>query len=535
MSALPPDKDASLSASGFADGLGRRRLAIDRETGEMLERLVLRPELCAFEQVLRDTAARFEALDDERFARPKLIERDDDGALIVVSEFVPGLRLREALDIAADATLAPGIDAALGLLLELLPAIGSLHAAAGIPHGAIGPGRLLFTPAGQLVILDALYASALGRLQLSPARLWSDLAVAASDHACFDIAADLKQCALAAAALMIGRPLVEAPAGEPLADLRREISEVAQIRGTTVFAAGVERLFNRLLQTPGLPAYGSADEAVLDLRQLLRRDLGIDACRGSLRDFLAQVEAAAAEQAEVDRAEADRVVAEREEERRQDAARVAVAAAEQAIHEAERREQERVQAERRERERLEDEQQERERLEAEQRERERLEAEQRERERLEAERRERERLEAEQRERERLEAEQRERARLEAERRERERLEAEQRERERLEKERLEAERRERERLEAERREKERLEAERREKERLERERLEAERREKERLEAERREKERLEKERLEAERREKERLEAERREKERLEAARREKERLEAERREKE
>ena len=43
------DSESSQSSSGYEDGLGRRVLAFDRETGEMLERLVLRPELSAFE------------------------------------------------------------------------------------------------------------------------------------------------------------------------------------------------------------------------------------------------------------------------------------------------------------------------------------------------------------------------------------------------------------------------------------------------------------------------------------------------------
>src|SRR5688500_20336064 len=82
----------STTSSGFADGLGRRVLAFDREEGTMLERLVLRPELAAFETMLRDRVERLAALEDERLARPRTIERDADGSLTVVSEFVPGSR-----------------------------------------------------------------------------------------------------------------------------------------------------------------------------------------------------------------------------------------------------------------------------------------------------------------------------------------------------------------------------------------------------------------------------------------------------------
>ena len=571
MSVPTPSAAPSLSSSGFEDGLGRRALAFDRETGDMLEQLVLRPELAAFERVLQERMAALGGLEDERFARPRAVQRDDEERLIVVSEYVPGRRLSEALDAAHDCGIVAGLDAALGLLLEILPALGTLHGVAGFPHGSIAPARVMFTPAGQIVLLDAIYAAALERLAFTRQRLWAELGIAAlppTGATRFDIAADLTQAGMTAAALIVGRPLAAHDFPDGLKALRSEILEVGEIRGSSAFAKGLEKFFDRVLPIQGRKAFPSADDAVLDLRQLVRREIGIDACRSALLDFLQQVEAADAERTATEDAiaiaRAEQVAAEREQARveaerqgrerleaeRRERERLEAEARERARLEAERRERERIAAERKERERLEAERREQERLEAERKERERLEAERIERERLEAERRENARLEAERREQERLEAERRERERLEAERRERERLEAERLERERVERERvererLEAEQRERERLEAERREKERLERERLERERLEAElreraRLEAERLEQERLERERLERERLEAEqreraRLEAERREKERLEAERREKERLEAERKERERLEAERREKE
>src|SRR5919197_198695 len=86
---------SSLSSCGFQDGLGRRVLAFDRETGEILERLVLRPELAAFERVLIARIDAITTLDDERFARPRDVEEDEEGRLAVVSEFVPGRRLSD--------------------------------------------------------------------------------------------------------------------------------------------------------------------------------------------------------------------------------------------------------------------------------------------------------------------------------------------------------------------------------------------------------------------------------------------------------
>ena len=133
----PQSSQASMTSSGFADGLGRRVLAFDREEGVILERLVLRPELGAFEAMLRDRLDRIAALEDERIARPRSIERDLDGALVVISEFVPGSRLSELLETAVETGTAPGVDAALGFLLDVLPALCGLHAGAGFAHGSI--------------------------------------------------------------------------------------------------------------------------------------------------------------------------------------------------------------------------------------------------------------------------------------------------------------------------------------------------------------------------------------------------------------
>ena len=72
----------------------------------MLERLVLRPELGAFEAMLRDRIDRLAALEDERLARPRTIERDST-ALVVVTEFVPGSRLSDLLETSADPVMSP--------------------------------------------------------------------------------------------------------------------------------------------------------------------------------------------------------------------------------------------------------------------------------------------------------------------------------------------------------------------------------------------------------------------------------------------
>ncbi len=55
MSAPATDSShSSISSSGHIDGLGRRSPSFDRETGEMLERLRVQPEVAAFETLIRE-------------------------------------------------------------------------------------------------------------------------------------------------------------------------------------------------------------------------------------------------------------------------------------------------------------------------------------------------------------------------------------------------------------------------------------------------------------------------------------------------
>src|SRR5262245_32293559 len=240
MSAVAPDPGSSESSSGYEDGLGRRVLAIDRETGDMRERLRLRPELKAFAGALEDRLSIVAGLEDERLARPRLIVPEPDGRLSVLSDYVPGRRLSDILDAAADQETVAGLDAGLGLLPEILPGLSRLPDA-GLAHGAPGPGRVIIPVTGQVVLLDVIYARALERLQLTRKRLWLELGVAFPSTAGaprFDKAADLTQAALTAAALIVGRPLGENEYPEGLPALRQEIAEIASIRGSKAFADG---------------------------------------------------------------------------------------------------------------------------------------------------------------------------------------------------------------------------------------------------------------------------------------------------------
>ena len=289
---------SSISASGLVDGLGRRALAFDRETGVMLERVILRPELAAFEAAIRERVDLLAAIDDERFARPGAVQRDPEtGELSVVSEFVAGSRLSDIIETAEEAGLIPGVDVALGFLLEALPAISTFHNVTGFAHGLIEPSRMVITPAtGQIVFLDPSFGSVIERLGLARTRLWSELGIAAPASAGpvrLDIPEDISQLALTALMLVIGRRLRDDEYPDGVQAVVAEVAEVAQIRGSHLFATSLQRLLHRALRLSGNKPYESADDLANEIRLLLRREIGAEVCRQALVDFSHQMDAAA--------------------------------------------------------------------------------------------------------------------------------------------------------------------------------------------------------------------------------------------------
>ena len=258
----------------------------------MLERLILRPELGAFENMLRDRIDRVASLEDERIARPRTIEREADGSLVVVSEFVPGSRLSELLDISSDLGTVPGVDAALGFMLDILPALVGLHAGAGFAHGTIAPSRTVLTPAGQVVLLDAIYGGALAHVRYSRQTLWKEFSVVARPSAGalhLDVNADIAQAALAAVMLVIGRALRNDEYSAGFSKVIAEVVESAQIRASASFASGLKDFFERALPLDHAHPYTTADDALYDVRELAG-ELGLHVCRRALVEFIEQME-----------------------------------------------------------------------------------------------------------------------------------------------------------------------------------------------------------------------------------------------------
>jgi hypothetical protein len=283
---------ASVSSSGLADGLGRRWLAFDREEGTMLERLVVRPELAAFDALLRDRVDRLAVLDDERIARPRTLLREPSGSLVAVSEFVPGIRLSEILETAEIDGAAPGVDAALGFLLDSLPALCCLHAGAGFAHGAIAPSRIVATPAGQIVLLDAIYGEALSRLRLSRRPLWTEFGLAVrpvSGPAALDAETDVAQAALASVMLILGRRIQLQDLVAGLSGVLGEVNDIAQIRGTDAFAQRLCQFFERALPFFTDPPFETADDALIEVRELAAEISTAAQCQTALHEYVGRL------------------------------------------------------------------------------------------------------------------------------------------------------------------------------------------------------------------------------------------------------
>ena len=260
----------------------------------------MRPELAVFERVLRDRVQRLKGLENERFARPVSVERESSsGDLCVLAEFITGSRLSELLEVSADAAVVPGVDVALGYLVETLSGLSALHATSRIVHGLVDPSRTVITADGQVVLLDLAFGPVVELLHPSIERLWSEFGIAsmARDDR-FNVVGDITQAGLNALMLVLGRNLKPHEFPDAIPSLLMEVIEVAHIRGSTTFANALQRFLQRSLPLPGRRPFATAAEALDDVNQLMRREIGADVCRQAIVDFVAQMDAAFAQATE---------------------------------------------------------------------------------------------------------------------------------------------------------------------------------------------------------------------------------------------
>jgi len=140
----------------YADGFGRRVRSDD--PGEALESHFLCDELSAATQteaILVERAARLESFRHPAYSPVKRIERRGRrgaGAVLIVSEAVPGTRLADLLRTGRP----PGTDpcAWLPLFQGVVSAVAALHRLGrDVSHGTIGPERIVLLIAAGIVTL----------------------------------------------------------------------------------------------------------------------------------------------------------------------------------------------------------------------------------------------------------------------------------------------------------------------------------------------------------------------------------------------
>jgi hypothetical protein len=273
---MVPAARAVSAPTVFRDSLGERRLVPDPSGADALELLCLSRELTAapsFEFALRERTSRLASFHHACYARIRGVERLGGGALGLVSERSPGVRLSQILDVVERQRLPLDITTALAILRQLVPAVAVLHESArDVAHGAIGPERLVITPNARLVIVEHVLGAALEQLRLSHADYWRRLRIPVPRSAgspCLDQRADVMQIGAVALALVLGRLLRE--------DEYLRLGEVVASAWATSVRGGLEPLphglrvwLMRTLQLDPAGSYPSALEARTELDKIIR-------------------------------------------------------------------------------------------------------------------------------------------------------------------------------------------------------------------------------------------------------------------------
>jgi hypothetical protein len=284
----------------FEDGLGTRRLAVDRSRNETVEMLCLRGELTgvpSFEFALRERLSHLAAFSHACYGRVRSVERLKDPAstLALVSDVTAGMRLSEILRFAEAADVTLDIDAALCLLRQLVPAVAMLHEnMPDIAHGAIGPERLVVTPGARLIVVEHVMGSALEQLRFSQERYWRELRIAvprSAGQARFDHRADVTQLGVVALSLILGRRLQDDEGPSRLGDLVSSAWAVSARGGLEPLPAGLRSWLMCALQLDTRSSFDSAIDAQEELERVLGESDYL-AAPATLESFLERYRAA---------------------------------------------------------------------------------------------------------------------------------------------------------------------------------------------------------------------------------------------------
>jgi PEGA domain len=278
----------------FEDGFGERRYATGtvNEPLEVLKLSSVLSSVSSFDFALRERAARLAGFRHESYARVRSIELDRrTSALVVVSDYVPGIRLSTLLAEAHKRPVPLEINAIRYLIRQLVSAAAALQEAAPeVSNGAIAPERLVITPAGRLIVVEYVLGAALEQLAHSRARYWRELGVALPGSVGppqFDARADVTQIGAVALALILGRPLTTDEYPERLPDLIKGATLRSVMGGLDPLPPGLSDWLHRALQLDQWESFTSPADARTSLDEALGNENTV-AELGALHVFLAR-------------------------------------------------------------------------------------------------------------------------------------------------------------------------------------------------------------------------------------------------------
>jgi hypothetical protein len=210
--------------------------------------------------------------------------------LVVVSDYVPGIRLSTILAEAHKRPVPLEINAVRHLIRQLVSAAAALQEAAPeVSNGAIAPERLIITPAGRLIVVEYVLGAALEQLAHSRARYWRELGVALPGSVGspqFDARTDVTQIGAVALALILGRPLTTDEYPERLPDLIKGAT-LRSVMGLDPLPPGLREWLHRALQLDQWESFTSPADARTSLDEAFGNENTV-AELGALHVFLAR-------------------------------------------------------------------------------------------------------------------------------------------------------------------------------------------------------------------------------------------------------
>ena len=274
--------------SDFHDGVGERENGVD-EQGFSIELLRLRQELNGTALPLTDRILRLIDFDRPGATRALRVDQDDSSnRLILVSERAPGYRLSDLLERGGERGVIPDLGAALYIMRRLLTTAAAIHRDTGIFHLAVAPERIVITPRGAVVLVEAAIAGAIDAIgDRMPVAVRRGFRLQRADAEATGAHIEIARITIAGMAMIVGRPLDPAEDIDPLSPIVQEVVDVAAVRAGDQFAAALTPWLDHAISTDPLLGFGDFADALSDLSEIVPPpEARCGVSRSPLRKFL---------------------------------------------------------------------------------------------------------------------------------------------------------------------------------------------------------------------------------------------------------